>query len=275
MVKYPFLAVNFLFSFLLTQCSPNMIPFNNPLTNVKNYRIYYGEVNDSEAEQLGNYDMAILEPHQVNKEHVSKIKETGTLTFGYISIMELQNWDKKFVSKVKESDYLLDNAEKIYIDKWDTYLMDIASTRYQQLLINEIEEEIIQKKFDGIFLDTVGDIDDFYHDNEEMSAHLRAGYHVLLQTITQKYPDMLLIQNWGFPTLKTISKDYVDGIMWEDFNKKQLTNSQWGQKWVKYLQKLQQKENLAVFTVVHDKNSAKYSEEQGFIPFENKNDHYH
>lgn len=275
MVKYPFLAVNFLFSFLLTQCSPNMIPFNNPLTNVKNYKIYYGEVNDSEAEQLGNYDMAILEPHQVNKEHVSKIKETGTLTFGYISIMELQNWDKKFVSKVKESDYLLDNAEKIYIDKWDTYLMDITSTRYQQLLINEIEEEIIQKKFDGIFLDTVGDIDDFYHDNEEMSAHLRAGYHVLLQTITQKYPDMLLIQNWGFPTLKTISKDYVDGIMWEDFNKKQLTNSQWGQKWVKYLQKLQQKENLAVFTVVHDKNSAKYSEEQGFIPFENKNDHYH
>ncbi|MGX6443170.1 putative glycoside hydrolase [Neobacillus sp. K501] len=275
MVKYPFLAVNFLFSFLLTQCSPNMIPFNNPLTNVKNYKIYYGEVNDSEAEQLGNYDMAILEPHQVNKEHVSKIKETGTLTFGYISIMELQNWDKKFVSKVKESDYLLDNAEKIYIDKWDTYLMDIASTRYQQLLINEIEEEIIQKKFDGIFLDTVGDIDDFYHDNEEVSAHLRAGYHVLLQTITQKYPDMLLIQNWGFPTLKTISKDYVDGIMWEDFNKKQLTNSQWGQKWVKYLQKLQQKENLAVFTVVHDKNSAKYSEEQGFIPFENKNDHYH
>jgi polysaccharide biosynthesis protein PelA len=275
MVKYPFLAVNFLFSFLLTQCSPNIIHFNNPLKNVKNYKIFYGEVNDSEAEQLGNYDMAIIEPHQINKEHVSKIKETGTLTFGYISIMELQNWDKKFVSKVKESDYLLDNGKKIYVDKWDTYLMDISSTHYQQLLLDEIEKEIIQKQFDGIFLDTVGDIDDFYSDNEEMAAYLRDSYLEILQKITQKYPDMLLLQNWGFPTLKTTSKNYVDGIMWEGFNKKQLTNSQWGQKWIEYIQMLQQKENLAVFTVVPDKDSAKYSEEKGFIPFENENDHYH
>lgn len=275
MFKYPVLAVQFLFSLLLTQCFPNMSHFINPLTNVKNYKIYYGQVNDSEAEQLGNYDMAIVEPHQIKKEHVKKIKETGTLTFGYISIMELPAWNEAFVEKVKASDYLLVDGEKVYVDEWDTYLMDITNTHYQQLLLHEIEKEIIQKQLDGIFLDTVGDIDDFFHENERMTAHLRNGYLELLQTINRKYPDQLLIQNWGFPTLRTVSKDYVDGVMWEGFAKKELTESRWGQKWITFMHALQKKENLAVFTVVPDKNNAKYSIEQGFIPFENETSHYH
>ncbi|MFP3917479.1 endo alpha-1,4 polygalactosaminidase [Lysinibacillus telephonicus] len=274
MFKKTFLAFNLAFPLLLTQCYPTMGHVHNPLLDVNSYKIYYGEIDDSKAEQLSNYDMVVIEPHETTKEHVSEIKEAGTIALGYISIMELQTWDEEFVEKVKDSDYLLDDGERVYVEDWDTYLMDITNPHYQQLLLDEIEEEIIEKQFDGILLDTVGDIDDFYHDDEEMASYLRNGYVELLQSITDKHNELLLLQNWGFETLETSSKDYVDAIMWEDFDKNRLKTSKWGQDWIQYFQTLESEENIAVFTVTPDTKSFKYSKKYGFVPYKNSNSIY-
>ncbi len=274
MFKKTFLALQFIFPLLLTQCFPTMGQAQNPLLDVNSYQIYYGHVDDLKAKQLGKKDMVVIEPHETTKEHVAELKKKGTITLGYISIMELQDWDEEFVANVQEDDYLKVNGEKVYVEDWDTYLMDITNKHYQQLLLNEIEEEIVKKQFDGIILDTVGDIDDFYGDDEELATHLRNGYVELLQAITSKHKELLLLQNWGFETLKTASKDYVDAIMWEGFNKERLTNSKWGQNWIKYFQTLQKEENIAVFTVAPNKSSANYSVKQGFVSYENKNSIY-
>lgn len=274
MFKKTFLSFNLVFPLLLSQCYPTMGNVHNPLLDVNSYKIYYGEIDDSQAKQLSNYDMVVIEPHETTTEHVSEIKESGTIALGYISIMELQTWDEEFVEKVKDTDYLLDDGEKVYVEDWDTYLMDITNPHYQQLLLDEIEEEIIEKQFDGILLDTVGDIDDFYHDDEEMASYLRNGYVELLQSISEKHSDLLLLQNWGFETLETSSKDYVDAIMWEDFDKNSLKNSKWGQDWIQYFQTLESEENIAVFTVTPDTKSFKYSKKYGFVPYKNPSSIY-
>lgn len=82
--------------------------------------------------------MLVIEPHETTLEQVNKSKESGTIMFGYISVIELQTWDEEFVAKVQESDYLLSNGEKVYVKDWDTYLMDIKNKHYQQLLLDEI-----------------------------------------------------------------------------------------------------------------------------------------
>lgn len=274
MLKKTILALQFIFPLLLTQCFPAMGQEPNPLLDVKDYQIYYGHVNDEKAMQLGSFDMVVIEPHEITKERVSKIKESGAIALGYISIMELQDWDEEFVAKVQEDDYLKINGEKVYVEDWDTYLMDITNKHYQQLLLDEIEEEIIQKQFNGIILDTVGDIDDFYSNDKELATHLRNGYVEVLKAITEKHVDLLLLQNWGFETLKTSSKDYVDAIMWEGFNKERLTNSKWGQNWINYFQTLQKEENIAVFTVAPNKSSVIYSNKQGFVSYENNSSIY-
>ncbi len=274
MLKKTILALQFIFPLLLTQCFPAMGQAPNPLLDVKDYQIYYEHVNDEKAKQLGTFDMVVIEPHEITKERVSKIKEGGAIALGYISIMELQDWDEEFVAKIQEDDYLKVNGEKVYVEDWDTYLMDITNKHYQQLLLDEIEEEIIQKQFNGIILDTVGDIDDFYSNDKELATHLRNGYVEVLKAITEKHEDLLLLQNWGFETLKTSSKDYVDAIMWEGFNKERLTNSRWGQNWINYFQTLQKENNIAVFTVAPNKSSVIYSNKQGFVSYENNSSIY-
>ncbi|WP_052404843.1 endo alpha-1,4 polygalactosaminidase [Bacillus rubiinfantis] len=259
---------------LLTSCYPTYAKWKNPLLDVKNYKIYYGNVSDAKVKELSRYDMVIIEPHEITKERVAKLKANGTIVLGYLSIMELQQWDKAFTAKVKESNYLKVNYKKVYIEDWDTYLMDITNLHYQQLLFAELKEEIIAKKFDGVLLDTVGDIDDFYGDNKKVATKLRTGYGKLLQTITKKYPKLVFVQNWGFDTYKFTSKKYVDGILWENYDKERLKDSKWGQKWIKYFQTAKRKEHKAVFTVTPDNSSTSYSKKQGFVPFKHKTSIY-
>ncbi len=259
---------------LVTQCSPVSSQAHNPLLDVKSYKIYYGSINDSTIDKLSSYDMVVIDSHEITKDQVTALKANGTIVLGYISIMEVQLWDDEFLKNVRESDYLKVNGKKVYIKEWDTYLMDISNKHYQQLLINEVNAELIQKDFDGTILDTVGDIDDYFSKNEKIAKPLRKGYLILLQIMNNKYKNLLLLQNWGFNTLDTTSKDYVDAIMWEDFNQKKLSSSKWAQNWITYFQTIKKKKNMAVFTVTPDSISSSYSKKLGFTTYQNKNSIY-
>jgi polysaccharide biosynthesis protein PelA len=246
-----------------------------PLNNVSNYKIYYGEVNDQIIEGLKAYDLAIIEPHEFTKEQVEAINASGTITLGYMSIMELENWNESFVEKVLESDYYYkNNLEKVYIGKWDTYIMDISQPHFRQIILEEIEEEIMAKGFKGIFLDTVGDIDDYFHDQPREHKKLRDGYITLLKEIKKQNKEWLLVQNWGFDTYKQASKAYVNGVLWEGFSKDRIQHDKWSQKWIDYFHVEKSKGKLALFTVSPNANGSKYSRKLGFISYLNENDIY-
>ncbi|MED4403394.1 putative glycoside hydrolase [Metabacillus fastidiosus] len=274
MFKKTFFSINLSFLLLLTYCFPANGQTDNRLMGVNSYSIFYDHVDDAKVKQLSKYDMVVIEPHGITKERVAAIKEKGTLTLGYISIMELQTWDEEFVAKVQDSDYLRVNGEKVYVEDWDTYLMDITNEHYQQLLLDEIQEEIAGKGFDGIILDTVGDIDDFFYKKDEIANPLRQGYVEILQKIKNQHSNLLLLQNWGFKTLEASSKNYIDGIMWEGFDKGRLETNEWGQNWISYFKNLKQQEHIAVFTVAPDSKSVNYSRKQGFVPYKHASSIY-
>jgi polysaccharide biosynthesis protein PelA len=246
----------------------------NPLKDVKKYKIYYGPANVEIIDRLGNYDLAIIEPHEFTEQQVSSLKESKTLSLGYMSIMELEKWNKEFVDKVIESDYYYTNNEKIYIERWDTYIMDISQPHFRQILLEEIQEEIIAKGFDGIFLDTVGDIDDYFLKKPKELKKLRTGYINLLKEIKKQNKDIVLIQNWGFDTYKNASKPFIDGILWENFSKSGNQYDKWSQNWIKYFNEEKRKSQLAIFTVSPDDPSKSYSEKIGFVPYKNENSIY-
>lgn len=245
-----------------------------PLKSVTNYKIYYGPSNQEIVEQLGTYDLVIIEPHEFTREQVEEINKQGTITLGYMSIMELEKWNEDFVKKVKTTDYYYSKKKKVYIQKWDTYLMDISNKHYQGILLEEIQMEILEKGFEGIFLDTAGDIDDFFLKKPKELEKLRKGYIQLLKEIHSENKSLLLVQNWGFETYKAASKSYVDGVLWENFDKKRLQKDDWSQKWIKYFKNADSKGNLSVFTVAPNSTGKKYSESHGFTSYINKNSIY-
>ena len=48
------------------------------------------------------------------------------------------------------------------IEQWDTYIMNLADEHYRRIVVNKVKQQIIGKGIDGVFLDTAGDIDDYF-----------------------------------------------------------------------------------------------------------------
>ncbi|WP_379970561.1 endo alpha-1,4 polygalactosaminidase [Ectobacillus sp. sgz5001026] len=241
----------------------------NPLLKTKNFTIYYGAANAKAIQKLSTYSTVVIEPYAFTKDQITQLKKSGTKVLGYVSVMELEAQNK---AKVTDSDYYYYNGSKMQIPQWNTYIMDITNAHYRSVILTKVNEQVAQKGLDGVFLDTVGDIDDYFYDKPIDQTKIRGGYVALLKEMKAKYPSLLLMQNWGFDTIKTTSLPYIDAVLWEDFNSKVIAKDAWSQNWIKYFQS--QKSTLKVFTVAPNTASQSFSQSKGFVSMVNKNDVY-
>ncbi|WP_313122462.1 putative glycoside hydrolase, partial [Exiguobacterium sp.] len=144
---------------------------------------------------------------------------------------------------------------------------DITSKHYQAVLMKEVEKQIVQKGLDGVFLDTVGNIDNEHADQPVVLEQQRIGMKNFLKSLKKKHASLSLIQNWGFGTLKYRTYPYVDGIMWENFNYSTVANDQWSKDRMTDLQKLNQSQDIKTLTIssVQGTKSETLAQKNGFL----------
>lgn len=248
--------------------------FYGDLFKVHSFHIFYGHPNEAIVAKLATKDAAIVEPTAFTKEQTSNLQEEGVRLFGYVSLMQLENWNEKLKKKVIPSDYAKQNGNTIYIKEWDTYVMNISEKHYRDILLWKIKSEIATKELDGIFFDTVDDLDYYFRDDPVLQNKMRKGYSLLLDEIKQKYPELLIIQNRGFDSYKTVSRKKVDGLLWEGFSEKDIKSSEWAKNWLTYLKKEQRWGHVRVMTVVTDEASKKQSKKEKFPAFMRTGDTY-
>lgn len=244
------------------------------LAEVENFSIYYGWPSNEKLKELKSYDLVVIAPHAYSKEQIDYLQADGTVVLGYISVMQLESWNLPFLSNVQESDYYLQDGKKVYVKQWDTYIMDIREEHYRQLLVNQVNADIVSRGMDGVFLDTVDDIDYYLHERHEEQNSFRQAYQSLLIEIKKQDESLLLMQNRGFDTLMTGSESLVDAFLWESFNYNKLKDSRWGQKWIQYLSEKDRAKEFAVFSTVTDAESAQYSNNFKFTSFTRVGDSY-
>jgi polysaccharide biosynthesis protein PelA len=243
---------------------------NNPLKSMESYKVYYSAPTKSILKKLTQYDVVIIEPTLYTKEQIQSIQSAGTKVLGYISVMETPTWNLERVQALQESDYFIRNGMKVHYIKWDSYLMDITSNHYQTVLLSEIQKQVVEKGLDGVFYDTVGDIDDEFLNSDKKTYNNQL--QGLLQFVKQakfNYPNLLMVQNWGMETIKHTAT-YMDGYMWEGFNYQKVIKDSWSQAQIQSLQKLQLTNNLQVMTIstLTEVKSKEYAKKFGFL-------HYH
>ncbi|MBN6186790.1 endo alpha-1,4 polygalactosaminidase [Aneurinibacillus sp. BA2021] len=241
----------------------------SPFQNVTSYKIFYGKPTTRIFSEMKNYNLVIVEPYQYTKAEVERIKKGGTMVIGYVSAMEVAAWNQTLLNKCEPADFFLRNNEKVHFTEWDSYLMDITSPHYQQVLLDEVRNQVAAKGFDGVFLDTVGDIDDQHGNDPVMLTLQQFGMATVMSEIKAQFPGLYLIQNWGFGTLANYTAPYVDGFMWENFEYTVVAKDQWAQDRIAELHALQQKYAFSVFTVSFNgkAKSTDYANKQGFIHF--------
>ncbi|KGP90280.1 hypothetical protein N780_06220 [Pontibacillus chungwhensis BH030062] len=246
---------------------PSSVPASSrAFDGITSYQIYYDTVSEKIERDMKHYDLVILEPREVTKEQVSRIQENGTMVLGYVNVLEADEWNREVMNQLKAEDFFYRDGKRVFFPKWNSYLMDLTSPHYQSILRKDMKVQVIDKGFDGIFLDTVGDIDDQHaHDKNELKAQRKA-YVEFLKFVRREYGSIPIIQNWGFSTLADVSAPYVNGIMWERFEYNVVQDA-WSQDRIDELIELRESYGVDVFTVSYEneEKSTAYAREFGFI----------
>lgn len=239
----------------------------SPFQQVTSYKIFYGKPTTRVFNEMKNYNLVIVEPYHYTKADIERIKKGGTMVMGYVSTMEVASWNQTLLNKCEATDFFLRENEKVRFAEWDSYLMDITSPHYQQILMDEVRNQVAAKGFDGVFLDTVGDIDDQHGNDPVMLTLQQFGMAAFMSEIKTQFPSLYLIQNWGFGTLTGYTAPYVDGFMWENFDYATVAKDQWAQDRMAELHALQKQYPFSVFTVSFSSKakSTEYAKKQGFI----------
>ena len=217
------------------------------LEKVKKYRIYYRGIDDEIIKDMGKYDLLIVEALNFEKEDVRNIKKKkNTILIGYLSTIEIGHWDEEILEKMNEEDYMTFEGKRLYDKNFKNPLADISQEHYQKILFNTLEERILSKGMDGVFLDTVDWID-YYSTNEEIYKKLNKGYEEVLKKIRKKYPDIYIIQNRGFKSVFDFSSNYIDGFLWENLNVNEFDEDY--QETFKKLQEINSKNKFVIFSL--------------------------
>ncbi|WP_179124006.1 endo alpha-1,4 polygalactosaminidase [Marinococcus halophilus] len=236
---------------------------------IKNYKIFYDSPNKTILKKMKNYDVVIIEPVYYTRQQVKYIQRAGTRVYGYINAMEADRWNESLYVQLDEKDFFRRHGTLVYYKQWDSYLMDMNASHYREVLLNEVTKQIHAKGCDGVFLDTVGNIDDEHENHPKTLREQRVAIAAFMRGIKEKHSQLAVIQNWGFDTLSTTTYPFVAGIMWEGFDYSAVAGDEWAQQKIAKLKKLRKKYKIEVLTVSgrEEKESRKYAESHGFCHF--------
>lgn len=221
------------------------------LAAVKKYKYYLDKGNDKIGKEMAKEDLVIVEPIEMQQKYIKQAQKNETLIYGYINAMEADKWNLEFYNRLKEEDFYKDaRGEKMYFSEWDSYLMDMTSKHYQALLLEEIQKQIVQKGLDGVFLDTVGNINSYLPEKDQGAQN--EAMLAFIKSIKQQYNDLSIAQNWGFQTLADYTAPYIDFVMWENFSYDVVGKDEWALNKMQQLVQIREKFGTQVMTIGFD-----------------------
>jgi len=170
-------------------------PPRSRIKSIKNYVVYYGK---GRLNDLARYDLVIVQRGTLTESEIAELKKRGTLVVAYISTSEATKDDTR-----AEAQWRLGSNRD-----WKVDVIDVNQEGWRKVVLAE-SKEVMAKGFDGLFLDTVEDVQTY--------PQMKAGMITLIQSLRQTYPNSLLIQNGGYGILNNLGAT-IDALMFEDLS---------------------------------------------------------
>jgi len=167
------------------------------------------EGNASEvADRLGDYDVVVVDGEEASAGVVSALQEEGAVVLAYLSVGTIEKW-RGWYSDLKR--YRL-SAWQDWKDEW---FADVSKAGLRDALADEIAPDLLDKGFDGLFLDNVDMIEPKRHKKQ------RDGMRELvarLGDLVHSDGGFLFAQNgyWGFRRFGILDDGHLDGWNRED-----------------------------------------------------------
>lgn len=177
----------------------------------RSFVIYYGS---GHANKLARYDIAVVEPTAFSSDEIEFLKENGTLVLAYVTVMELGPFHDMY-SLLKDEDFLKIEGDRYHKKQFNTDVLDLKSKRWKGLLIHHVGRLLLQQGYDGLFLDTIGDVEDPLIPLVESRVQTLQAAEIV-KTMRNTFANHLIVQNNGLERLCLETGPFIDGICWEN-----------------------------------------------------------
>jgi endo-alpha-1,4-polygalactosaminidase (GH114 family) len=178
---------------------------------VRNYALYYGV---GKANELAEFDLVIVEPLGQTLSNITLMHQSGTIVIAYISVMEIHP-DHACFEMLQDEDFLITNGQRLKNESYGTYLLDLRSSRWLGLLNHHIGKLLLHDAYDGIFLDTIGNVEMNQLSIGVQLIQEQAAISFIKQT-RNVFPEAIIIQNNGLESLCLKVAPWIDAICWEN-----------------------------------------------------------
>lgn len=237
------------------------------LRSAKNFSVYYGY---GQEEKLAAFDVAVIEPGGHHAEDIAILQARGTLCIAYISVIEIRPDDSR-IRYLAEEDFLHKDGNRIVNELYGNYLADIRSKRWQNMLMHECSRLIEGLGYDGIFLDTIGNVE-----HPEIIARfgnaLISEFALFLSRLKSVYPEHIVIQNNAVERLVCYTSGIIDGICWENPPIGIRRSKLWMEEIISRLNIIKDTDHLKVMVDLESDNrddirKLKYFEQLGYLTY--------
>lgn len=189
----------------------------NSWESASSYALYYGGPKEETVTALATYDIAVIDPAALGGEAravIKTLKEKGCVVIGYLSCFEVATWHR-YASRVNE-DWLVKVDGKVWTPWGTNHAVSLANPEWRALLVSLVKSEVLDYGCDGVFMDTLADIDNPTLPVAEKKRQLE-GLKELLSAFDKAYPGAKFIGNWTLQETLPVVAPYIDGLCWEDF----------------------------------------------------------
>lgn len=162
---------------------------------------------DAAFETLLPYDLLIFD--RVAHPELEPLIDAGKTVFGYISLGEMNRQRAEF-ARLEEWGILGEENPN-----WEgSHFIDVRDTRWVSMVIEEMVPAIVQRGFQGLFLDTLDNPVELERRDPVGNAGMTRAAARLVKALKLHWPDVPIILNRGYGLLDQVAFD-IDHVLGE------------------------------------------------------------
>ncbi|MBE3591008.1 MAG: endo alpha-1,4 polygalactosaminidase [Firmicutes bacterium] len=177
---------------------------------VRTFCVYYGH---GPLPGIETFELAVLEPAGWTRRQLAELKARGTVPLAYVSVLEAPGWLRPRLG-LEAGDLLEIQGKPWHKPEFDTWVIDPRSTRWRRHLQEHIGQ-LWEDGWEGLFLDTLGDVEDARA--EPLSHWLVPQAADLVRMCRQLAGERFLAMNNGLWLLLPLVAPAIDAVAWEGF----------------------------------------------------------
>lgn len=232
----------------------------------RSFVVYYGR---GPLAGLETYDIAVLEPEGWTTPHHRRLQQEGVTTLAYLSLLEVPPW-RAADANLADGDFVILNGDRFVKRPFDNWIADPRSRVWQQWITNSVQS-LYRQGWDGLFIDTLGDVED--EELRALQGWLIPAAAELVHRVRRVFPDRPIVVNNGLWRMVPVIAPLIDGVCWEgDLTPEQLKEP-WAQAILEFLGRGAQERGWTNMMLTHIPGTS-FSSTQRLFKFSEDADRY-